>query len=614
MNKFLFLILFAASAILDCVAQQNDLYYVDNRGRDALLAPRIGIGAGVFTFFGDVNDNNYQHVFTSTYGVEVLASANLSRYFDLDLTAIYGNITVNERGNASRNLNFKSEMFIGGVGISYNFNHLYKRPGIIQPFIGFGVAFLNFDNKTDKYDAEGNEYYYWSQGEIMSLPENDPNSEQAVQLQRDYVYETDLRDENLDGLGKYDQFSFSLPVSAGLDFKMGRRVSAKLSTSFYYTFTDLIDNVSDEGEGNRQGNSRNDMFLFTSASISYSIGVGRDYTKSAKTNYYEDIDFYAILLADSDEDGVNDFEDLCAKTPEGVKVDEFGCALDSDQDVIQDYRDDEAGTALNNVVNLRGVTLTDEMMLDAYKDSVATERAKMHKIYPSGILSKKAELTAKDSTKLAIMMMDIQNDIEDEGEFSKLFDEISKEVYNQTPEQANSIENVFESVARIYKKMVDEKALTPTRPLTITKQENNSTTIPPEFIDADYNTDGLITADEVMRVIEEVLEGASARSISQLYNLIDFYNEYMEGAQVIDFGGTMAIYVDGTLNILDNYKSDGLTDTERFLANKYKEVDFNGDGKLTADEVNRMISLFKEGKSSYTQETILELIDLFFEE
>ena len=614
MNKILIVILVATSSVLDCMAQKNDLYYVDNRGRDALLAPRIGIGAGVFTFFGDVNDNNYQHVFTSTYGVELLASANLSRYFDLDLTAIYGNITVNERGNGSRNLNFKSEMFIGGVGISYNFNHLYKRPGIIQPFVGFGVAFLNFDNKTDKYDAEGNEYYYWSQGEIMSLPENDPNSEQAVQLQRDYVYETDLRDENLDDLGKYDQFSFSLPVSAGLDFKMGRRVSAKLSTSFYYTFTDLIDNVSDEGEGNRQGNSRNDMFLFTSASISYSIGVKRDYTKSAKTNYYEDVDFYAMLLADSDEDGVNDFDDRCAKTPEGVQVDEFGCALDSDQDVIQDYRDDEDSTALNNVVNLRGVTLTDEMMLEVYKDSVATERARMHKIYPSGILSKRAELTTQDSTKLAIMMMDIQNDIEAESEFSQLFEEISKDVYSQTPEQAGSVENVFESVDRIYKKMVDEKTLAPTRPLTITKQENNSTTIPPEFIDADYNTDGLITAAEVMRVIEEVLEGTSSLNISQLYNLIDFYNEYMEGAEVINFGGTMAVYVDGTLNILDNYKSDGLTDTERFLANKYKEVDFNGDGKLTSDEVNRMITLFKEGKSSYTQEGILDLIDLFFDE
>jgi hypothetical protein len=110
------------------------------------------------------------------------------------------------------------------------------------------------------------------------------------------------------------------------------------------------------------------------------------------------------------------------------------------------------------------------------------------------------------------------------------------------------------------------------------------------------------------------LEGSSPLSISQLYNLREFYNEYMEGAEVINFGGTLALYVDGTLNILDNYKSDGLTDTERFLANKYREIDFNGDGKLTADEVNRMISLFKEGKSVYTQKDILELIDLFFEE
>ena len=117
-----------------------------------------------------------------------------------------------------------------------------------------------------------------------------------------------------------------------------------------------------------------------------------------------------------------------------------------------------------------------------------------------------------------------------------------------------------------------------------------------------------------MRVIEDVLEGASPLSISQLYNLIDFYHEYMEGAKAIDFGGTMAVYLDGTLNILENYKKDGLSDTERFLANKFKEVDFNGDGKLTPDEVNEMIARFKAGKSSYSEEKIYELIDLFFED
>lgn len=616
MNKALQVLVILTISALGVAAQNSDMYYIDNRGRDALLAPRIGVGAGVFTFFGDVNDNNYAHIFTSTYGVELLASANLSRYFDVDLKAIYGNITINERTLTGRNLNFKSETFIGSAGISYNFNHLYKKPGIIQPFIGVGVAFINFDSKSDMVDANGNAYFYWADGSIRSLAESDPlaDSESTPVLQRDYTYETDLRDANQDGLGKYDQFTFSIPVTAGVDFKMGKRLSAKLSAGFYYTFTDLMDDISEEGVGIREGNSRNDMFLFSSLSVSYSIGVGNSYTKSAKTKYYEEVDFYAMQMADSDGDGVNDFKDLCAMTPAGAKVDENGCPKDSDQDVIADYRDDEDSTKVGNVVDLRGVTLTDEQMLASYADSLATERARMHHVYPSGILSKRASLTGEDSTKLAIMMLDIQNQVESAGEFDELFEEISKEVFSKAPSKASSVEDVYESIDKVYKKMVQEKAISPTQPLAITKGENISTTIPPEFVDADYNADGLITADEVMRVIEDVLEGASPLSISQLYNLIDFYHEYMEGAKAIDFGGTMAVYLDGTLNILENYKKDGLSDTERFLANKFKEVDFNGDGKLTPDEVNEMIARFKAGKSPYTEEKIYELIDLFFED
>jgi hypothetical protein len=253
-------------------------------------------------------------------------------------------------------------------------------------------------------------------------------------------------------------------------------------------------------------------------------------------------------------------------------------------------------------------------MLAAYADSLATKRAQMHQVYPSGILARKPALTAEDSTKLAIMMLDIQNRVEKEGEFDKLFSEISKEVFNQSPESAGSVQEVYSSVDRVYKKLVQEKVISPTKPLAITKEENITTSIPPEFKDADYNADGLITAEEVMRVIEDVLEGVSPLSISQLYNLIDFYHEYMEDAKAIDFGGTMAVYIDGTLNILENYKKDGLSDNQRYLANKYKEVDFNGDGKLTPDEVNRMIDLFQAGKSTYTEAKIYQLIDLFFED
>jgi len=591
---------------------QNNPYYVDNRGRDALLAPRIGIGAGVFTFFGDVNDNNYQHIFTSTYGIKAIASANLSRYFDVDLSVIYGNIAVNER-STERNFNFKSETFIGSAGMSYNFNHLYKRPGIIQPFVGVGVAFINFDSKSDLYDANGNRYHYWSDGSIMNMDEFAPNAEQAIVLQRDYVYETDLRDENQDGLGKYAQYTFSIPVSAGVDFKMGHRLSARLSTSFYYMFSDLMDDVSDKGEGIRQGNSRNDMMLFSSVSVSYSIGVNRSYAKSAKTKYFEEIDFYSFAVEDSDGDGVNDFDDKCAQTGEGVTVDAAGCPVDTDKDVIEDFRDDEGATPEGNVVTLRGVSLTDEMIEASYKPSAALH-AKMHDIYPSGILNIKPSVSAADSAKLIQTIVRLTTKIEEGSEYDKLFDKITDEVFSKSPEKAGSVEEVYKSVDKAYKELVETQQLKDAKPLVITKSESINTTIPPELQNVDYNSDGLITSDEVLRVIEEVLDGTSRYSVNQIFNLIDFYQEYMEDARAVDFGGTKAVYLNGKLHILENYKDDGLTNTQRYLANKFKDVDFNGDGKLSPDEVNRMISLFQQGKSSYSKETINELIDLFFEE
>ncbi len=42
---------------------------------------------------------------------------------------------------------------------------------------------------------------------------------------------------------------------------------------------------------------------------------------------------------DSDNDGVEDKNDMCPGTPKGVEVDEFGCPLDTDHDGVPDYLD-----------------------------------------------------------------------------------------------------------------------------------------------------------------------------------------------------------------------------------------------------------------------------------
>lgn len=685
------------------VAQDAHDRLIDNRGDDAKLAPRIGIGTGFFTYLGDVKDNNFSHPFTSSWGYEFRASANFSRYFDLDLNIVYGDITVNERSREPfKNRNFRSEMFVGGVGISYNFNHLYKkRPGIVQPYVGVGVAFIHFDSKTDLFDANGNRYHYWTDGSIMDRAEDSETAWQAVELQRDYTYETDLRQMNNDGLGKYELFTFSIPVSAGLDFKMGRRLSARLGASFHYTLTDLIDDFTHRGSGEREGNKSNDMFLYTSLSVAYAIGVGKPEMKMQKDVYFDNLDFLSIDLEDSDGDGVRDFEDLCAYTPEGVKVDEFGCPLDTDRDFIPDYRDKEEFTGADKIANLQGIGLTDQMIWGRYIDSVATERARIPVIYPNGVMNRSSSLASaeveqisvissekptSDSTtdetstakpadsndakataikktdaessalvadkkdvqgvatedgatskqagketsptaneakgkqteaelkKLNEVMESIVNSAGKETPSSKLMDEIAKEVFNGSPEDAASVADVYDLAYRVYGRMVDEGRFDDKEKMAITRNDPASALIPKEYQLADFNGDGIITSDEVLRAVEELMDGRSPFSVSQLLGLVEFYQEKMADARVVNFGGTKAVFVDGKLNILPNYKDDGLTVQERFVVNKYPDVDFNGDGKLTPDEVNRIIKEFQDGESQYSADDINDLIDMFFED
>jgi len=694
--------------ILSGVAVAQDAHdrLIDNRGDDARLAPRIGIGTGFFTYLGDVKDNNFSHPFTSSWGYEFRASANFSRYFDLDLNIVYGDITINERSREPmKNRNFRSEMFVGGVGVSYNFNHLYKkRPGIVQPYIGVGVAFIHFDSKTDLFDANGNRYHYWTDGSIMDRAEDSETAWQAVELQRDYTYETDLRHMNNDGLGKYELFTFSVPVSAGLDFKMGRRLSARLGASFHYTFTDLMDDFTHRGSGERQGNKSNDMFLFTSLSVAYAIGVGKSEKKVQKDAYFDNVDFLSFDLEDSDGDGVRDFEDLCANTPEGAKVDEFGCPLDTDRDLIPDYRDKEEFTGADKIADLQGIGLTDQMIWERYIDSVATERARISVIYPNGVMSRNpspvataeaksvssegasdkaafgssssegkvattavtneskptsSQVAATQSSRTALEQKVVQqssvNDksalseqgrkesapavkestgVQTEAEMrklndamesiiknagketpsSQLMDEIAREVFSGSPEDASSVADVYDVAYRVYGRMVDEGRIADKQKMAITRNATSSTLIPQEYKLADFNGDGLITSDEVLRAVEELMDGRSPFSVPQLLGLVEFYQKKMADARVIDFGGTMAVFVDGKLNILPNYKDDGLTTQERFLVNKYPDVDYNGDGILTPDEVNRMIKEFQAGRSRYTADDINDLIDKFFED
>ncbi|MDA8715363.1 SPOR domain-containing protein [Flavobacteriales bacterium] len=327
--------------------------------------PRVGIGVGMFTFYGDVASNHQgYHPTVSKLGYDLTISNPLTDYLDIKFYGMMGTIGANER-SLSRNLNFQSDITTGGFVINYNFAHLVKPNGPINPFIGIGIESIEFLSKTDLYDANGNFYHYWSDGSIRDIAENSPLAPGAQLIYRDYTYETDLRELNLDNLGKYPERTLSIPIQLGARMNLGERMKFRIGTSLHLTMSDLIDNVTSESEGDRAGTKGNDKFLYTSFALTYDLKINKRKRGADGEFEWGPEDCIKDTL-DEDNDGIADMCDDCQNTPLGVDVDEFGCPMDSDNDLVPDYADEEMFSPDSSIVDIVGVALTDDDILDRY--------------------------------------------------------------------------------------------------------------------------------------------------------------------------------------------------------------------------------------------------------
>lgn len=332
------------------------------------LKPRVGLGIGPLAYFGEVgrNDGGYNPG-TAGMAYSLSVSNEINSFLDLRLYSIFGTIAVNEY-TSDRMLNFSSKMRANGVALSYNFENFFDRPQNVKPYVSVGFEAFEFLSKTDLKDANGNTYHYWSDGRIMDMAEDSENAASAQQIYRDYVYETDLRELNLDGLGKYQDRSWAVPIGLGAQWNATDRFRVRFGGQLHFTFTDQLDNISDQSTGDRQGDSRNDLLLYSSVSASYDLNFN---PKRKEPQPIEMLDengetLMVMIDEDGDKDGVNDFIDECLGTPEGVKVDARGCPVDKDGDGVGDYMDDEPTTTDIVAVDRYGVTISDDMFREQY--------------------------------------------------------------------------------------------------------------------------------------------------------------------------------------------------------------------------------------------------------
>lgn len=313
------------------------------------------LGFGSTSYFGDLRIDDINRL---GYVKPAVLGGFEQRFFGnvgLNLNATVGTIEYSQR-DLSGSINFKSNItsldFICKYYLDNNF--IISRNALFSPYLGVGVSYLMFDPKGDLKDQNGNEYHFWSDGTIRDAAESN-NNESGKIISRDYEYETSLSNSN----SPYEHFSYSVPVQAGLKFKLSNSFETNLGIIYYITKTDFIDNINTS--------SGNDKILLTSVSLNYKLGFKKPDIESEFNN----IDFAAIENRDEDNDGIADIHDECQQTPADIKVNGKGCPEDSDNDGIPDYLDKEIKSGKGTSVSNDGVSITDQFISEMLaKDSV----------------------------------------------------------------------------------------------------------------------------------------------------------------------------------------------------------------------------------------------------
>jgi hypothetical protein len=331
-----------------------------------IYKPVVGVGFGMFNFFGDVNDN-FQNLSSGKPGGKLTVSSYIDKKHILkyDIYVLFGSLTGNESNTKpEQNLNFTTQIFGIGANLHYEFAHFIgARKFAASPFVELGVGTIQFSPKGDLKDSEGNLYNYAPDGTIRDI--ND------FIAARDYSYESDLRSLDLYGNGNYSQFGITIPVGIGLNATLSKRVSMRVGTSFNFTTSDFIDNVSHKGSM-PVSNKRPDFFNFSYISFHLDLFSEPEYITVEKM--YADFEMDDIFLEDEDQDWVLDFGDECPDTPYGVEVDTLGCPLDGDGDLVYDFMDKELDSPPGAFVDDNGVQIEDSVLISMMQPGETIQR------------------------------------------------------------------------------------------------------------------------------------------------------------------------------------------------------------------------------------------------
>ena len=282
------------------------------------LSPRLTLGTNFYNYQGGITGTESNYL-SGDMGFVAGMRFNLDKNIDLSFLFTSPS-TFSEKTIASDEIlpsSFISEFSALGLHLNYNFNNANS---LISPFISLGLQRLTF--KTINEAVSGSNRYLDKESGLV------------------------------------------IPIGLGLALNMSERMRFDASLNYTLSQVDI-----DKAEGD-------DNYVVLNFALHYDLFTpkphGKDYLKE---KYYSDVNFEKLDLADQDGDLVLDINDYCPETPTGVKVDDTGCPIDSDNDGIADYLDKEKNSLVGAIVDENGVLLKADKFKSMYsKGEVASRK------------------------------------------------------------------------------------------------------------------------------------------------------------------------------------------------------------------------------------------------
>jgi len=274
--------------------------------------PMFSFGTAYHSFQGDIMGPESNSLL-GNMGYRAGIRLNISQ--NVDASLLFSNTSFFEK---NEDASFESNVDAVGLHFGYTLNSVFKKSRI-SPYLTAGLQSLSFKTLN-----ESNQFK-WTERES----------------------------------------TIAIPLGLGLRLNISERIDLDATINYTIAMGDIDKSVEDNS----------DKFISANFTVHYDLFTPKpNQNIYLDESYYADVNFNAMDIEDEDGDLVADVDDYCPKTPIGVKVSQFGCPLDSDNDGIPDYIDQEENTLEGAVVDEKGVQLTDDKYRSMYSDYEAASR------------------------------------------------------------------------------------------------------------------------------------------------------------------------------------------------------------------------------------------------